>query len=412
MSILKQNYEKLISCNKCGFCQANCIVYKDVLKEAYSTRGRLRLIKALADGEITRTPYYDRIINSCLLCGECSANCPSGVKAHDLIQLAREDLAVAKGIPLIKNIPIAKVLPNNSLRKFSFTSLRLFKNLVINPLTPLHNIRGINLQALPIPKKDFLSSYQPTGPIKKPKYRVGFFVGCLLNHMLPEAAYSAVRAMENHGTQVIVPKTQRCCGNPAKSYGHQQVPAEVAEFNINLFEALEVDFIVTACASCGGMLKSYGQILAKTLQGKSAHFSARVRDITQYLADDLQINLDKITVPIAGKVTFHDPCHLVRGQNIVSQPRKILQGIKGLEYVEMPGANKCCGASGMFQGFYPAEATAISNKKVASIAATKTDYVITSCPACHHRLQGSLKLNKMPQPVLHIAQLLDPEAKL
>ena len=123
--------------------------------------------------------------------------------------------------------------------------------------------------------------------------------------------------------------------------------------------------------------------------------------------DDLKISLDKKQSLLPGKVTYHDPCHLVRGQNITEQPRKILQGLKGDEYVEMPGASKCCGASGMFQYFYPEEATAISNKKVENIKKTNADYVVTNCPACYQRIKGSLEINKMPQKVMHIIELLD-----
>jgi glycolate oxidase iron-sulfur subunit len=413
MSILNesQNYERLNTCNKCGFCQASCSVYKEVLNEAFATRGRLRLIKAVADGELERTPYYEKIINSCLMCEECSTNCPSGVQGHALIQMAREDLANIKGIPLIKKLPIEKVLPNNILRKFSFDSFRLFKNLVINPLSSLHSIRGINLQSLPIAKEDFLSSYKPSGLVKRTKFRVGFFIGCMMNHTMPEVANSVVRVLERYDCEVIVPKEQRCCGTPAHVYGHRKASIEMAAFNIKLFTELGVDHIITACASCGGMLKNYGKLFTedKELNEQAANFSNKMRDITQYLIDDLAIKLDKITSPISGKITYHDPCHLVRGQNISTQPREILQGIKGHDYVEMPGASKCCGASGMFQGFYPNEATAISNKKIANIRTTNADYVITNCPACHHRIQGSLKLNNMPQPVVHIVQLLDPE---
>jgi glycolate oxidase iron-sulfur subunit len=408
-----ENYELINTCNKCGFCQANCSVYKEVLNEAYATRGRLRLIKAVADGQLERTPLYEKIINSCLMCEECSKNCPSGVQGHLLIQLARQDLVMKKGLSLIKKIPIGTVLPNNRLRKLSFNSARLLKK-IIDPLPSLQSYRGIDLKSIPIADEDFLSGYQPeeVGLGKKGSLKIGFFVGCLMNHTMPQVAKSIVRLLAAHDCEVVVPAEQRCCGTPAYTYGHSAISEEVALSNINLFNSLGVDKIVTGCASCGKMLKYYSRIFEKNAEIEEAanDFAGRVLDLSQLLIDVLKIDLQKFALPLKGKITYHDPCHLVRGQDISSQPRQIISGVFGEQFVEMPTANKCCGAAGMFQGFYPEEATAITNKKVASIQKSGADYVVTGCPACLLRIQGSLRLNNMPQKVVHLAQLLDPDS--
>ncbi|KJS23233.1 MAG: hypothetical protein VR72_02240 [Clostridiaceae bacterium BRH_c20a] len=403
MSILKEgkNYELLNTCNKCGFCVQGCSVYKEHFNEAYGTRGRIRLIKAVANGELERTPLYEKIINSCLMCEECSKNCPSGVQGHLLVQMAREDLVREKGLPFVKKFPLEKVLPNNNLRKLSFHSFRLGKNII--PQT----IKGINIKSLNIEKVDFLSSYKPIQKPENPNLKVGFFVGCMMNHTMAQVANSIVGVLTKEGCEVVVPTEQRCCGTPAYVYGHSKVTRESALHNLDIFK--DVDVVVTGCASCGNMLKSYGKLFPEDSKERELieGFSKKVRDITQFLVDDLKISLDNKQSSLKGKVTYHDPCHLVRGQNITEQPRKILQGLKGDEYVEMPGASKCCGASGMFQYFYPEEATAISNKKVENIKKTNADYVVTNCPACYQRIKGSLEINKMPQKVMHIIELLD-----
>ncbi|MFZ5946224.1 MAG: (Fe-S)-binding protein [Bacillota bacterium] len=402
----ERNYELLNTCNKCGFCVQGCSVYKEHLNEAYGTRGRIRLIKAIADGELERTPLYEKIINSCLMCEECSKNCPSGVQGHALVQMAREDLAREKGIPIFKKMPLEKVLPNNKLRSLSFSSLRLLKNTVIEPLPSLHSIRGINVKSLHIEKEDFLSTFQaPPNPVE-PKLKAGFFVGCMMNHTMVEAANSLVKFLAKEQCQVTAPREQRCCGTPAYVYGNSPVTRDLAMHNIKLF--MDVDVVVTGCASCGSMLKKYANLFPEgsAEKEKAKEFQAKVRDITELLVDDLQISFKNNKSTLQGKVTYHDPCHLVRGQNISSQPRSILQELEGIDYFEMHGANKCCGASGMFQYFYPAEATSISNKKMENIKKTNADYVVTNCPACYHRLKGSLEINKMPQKVVHIVELL------
>jgi len=403
MSILNEekNYELLNTCNKCGFCVQGCSVYKEHLNEAFGTRGRIRLIKAVADGEMERTPLYEKIINSCLMCEECSKNCPSGVPGHLLVQLAREDLAREKGLPFTKKFPLEKVLPNNNLRKLSFKSFRLAKNII--PQT----IRGINIKSLNIDKEDFLSNYKPVKAPENPRLKVGFFVGCMMNHTMAEVANSLVRVLTGEGCEVVVPQEQRCCGTPAYVYGHSEVTRKAALHNIGVFK--DVDVVVTGCASCGNMLKNYAKVFAEDSEERQlvTDFSRKVRDITQFLVDDLKISLKQNRGAVEGKVTYHDPCHLVRGQNITAQPRKILQGLKGVDYVEMPAAGKCCGASGLFQYFYPEEATAISRKKVENIKKTNADYVVTNCPACYQRIKGSLTINNMPQKVMHIVELLD-----
>ncbi|MGI6227787.1 MAG: (Fe-S)-binding protein [Peptococcales bacterium] len=404
MSILREekNYELLNTCNKCGFCVQGCSVYKEHLNEAFGTRGRIRLIKAVADGELERTPLYEKIINSCLMCEECSKNCPSGVPGHLLVQLAREDLAKIKGLPFTKKFPVEKVLPNNSLRKLSFKSFRIGKGVI--PQT----VKGINIKSLNIDKEDFLTGFKPVKPPENPKFKVGFFVGCMMNHTMAEAAHALVRVLTKEGCEVIVPKDQRCCGTPAFVYGRSEVTKSAALNNVKAFKG--VDVIVTGCASCGNMLKSYAtKLFPEHNQDQKlvTNFSNKVKDITQFLVDDLNISLDKMQSTIKGKVTYHDPCHLVRGQNISAQPRKILQELQGIEYVEMPGASKCCGASGMFQYFYPEEATSISRKKVENIKKTNADYLVTNCPACYQRIKGSLEQNNMPQKVMHIIELLD-----
>ncbi len=414
MSILNEpkNYELINTCNKCGFCQANCSVYKEVLNEAFATRGRIQLIKAVADDKLTRTPYYEKIINSCLMCEECSKNCPSGVQGHLLIQMAREDLAKEKGLPFTKKIAVERVLTNNKIRKLSFKYLSLV-NRIAKPIR-LTSFRGISLTNIPVAKKDFLSSYKEGNIVKSPKVRVGFFVGCMLNHTLPQVAQSVVRVLEHNGCQVVIPPSQRCCGTPAHTYGHSKVSKKVALFNIQLFSELNVDVIVTACASCGNMLKKYSRIFKDDAEIKEQAnaFSSKVRDISQFLVDDLKLSLDEYKKNIPGKITYHDPCHLVRGQNISIQPREILKKVAHGQYVEMPGANKCCGAAGMFQNYFPLEAKGISNKKVNSINKTAAAYVATSCPACYHRLTESLAANSSTLHVLHIVQLLDPHFSL
>jgi glycolate oxidase iron-sulfur subunit len=172
-----------------------------------------------------------------------------------------------------------------------------------------------------------------------------------------------------------------------------------------LFNKLNVDAVVTGCASCGGMLKTYKDNLDKNNKEEANNLASKVKDINEYLVDVLKIDLSGLQ-GLYGKVTYHDPCYLIRAQGITAQPRKLLKELPGIEYIEMQGANNCCGAGGMFQGFYPEIAVPITQKKIDSIVKTGADTVITSCPACKNRIQGSLNLGGHKYKVLHIVDLL------
>ncbi|MGF7184197.1 glycolate oxidase iron-sulfur subunit [Desulfitispora alkaliphila] len=401
MSILRTDeiYEKLNSCNKCGFCQASCRVYKEVLNEVYTARGRIRLIKAVADGQMERSQFYEEVINSCLLCQECTKTCPSGVPGHKLILAARQDLAKEKGLPFLKKIPLKRVLAKNSLRNISFKYLRQMKN-----LKGLKDFRGIDVGGMPVAEKSFLEMAKEANSVSNPKGRVAFFVGCMMNHTMVETAFNLITILNANQIEVVVPKEQRCCGTPMNAYGEEETARELAKHNMEVFADLDVDAVITACASCGGRLKEYSHDYGDIAEG-AINFSEKVKDITEYLVNTLNIDLSELN-GVYGQVTYHDPCHLIRAQGISVEPRKLLADLPGVEFIEMKGASNCCGASGMFQGFYPQLANPITAKKVDSIVNTGASTVVTVCPACRHRIQGSINLSGNKQQVIHIVDLV------
>ncbi len=407
MSILnsKEIYEKLNSCNKCGFCQATCRVYKETRKEFNCARGRIQLIKAVADGKLKRNKFYVDAINSCTLCLECLKQCPSAVPTTDLILAARQDLAESKGLGLTKNVALKRVLPSNSMRKMSFKSAKLFKDMKV--MNMFKEFRGIDVLGLKIAKVSFLDSIDKIPKLENPKHKVAFFVGCMFNHIMVDTAYNFVKVLHANNVEVIIPKEQRCCGTPQHVYGEMKTFASLAKQNINEFNKLDVDYYLTGCATGGDTLKAYGELLANNpeLKEEAEAFSKKVKDINEYLVDILQVDLTSMQ-GLYGRVTYHDPCHLNRGQGVSEQPRKLLKDLPGIEYVEMEAASDCCGAAGLFQGFYPEIAVPITDLKVNSIAKTGADFVTTSCPACLNRIEGSLNLAGCKPKALHIVDLL------
>lgn len=401
MGILEQIYEALYQCNKCGYCQATCTTYRNLWDEIYTARGRIRLILAVADGELERTPAYVDAINTCLTCHQCAVTCPSGVKGDDLILAARQDLFEKQGLPLIKKIPLQRVLPYRGRRNMAFTAFRLVKGLL--PAS----FKGIDIKGMPVAAKSFSSTaqevYKPEG---EPKFRVAYFIGCMTDHTLPGVAEAVVQVLVAEGAEVVVPKAQECCGLPMYTYGDVETARGLARKNLALMESLKVDAIITACGSCGGMLKKYEEIFADQPEAsRGASFSAKTYDIVQFLINELKLNSKDLGhLPI--KVTYHDSCHLARGMGVTQEPRQLLQLIPGLEFVEMKEADQCCGAAGLLQGLYPDLATKITTSKINNVEKTKAQYVAVDCPACLHRIQGGINLNGSHQQVAHIVEIL------
>ena len=182
-------------------------------------------------------------------------------------------------------------------------------------------------------------------PAAEAKYRVGFFLGCAQNLLFADESAATVRVLARNGCTVVTPRETECCGMPARGYGRLDLVQAAARHNIAVFEQAEVDVIVTDCATCGSTLKEYGAILSDdpAWAARAEAFSRKVRDVSEFLAE---IPLEKPQGRIEARVTYHDPCHLRRAQHVWKQPRALLGLIDGLEFVELPEADWCCGSAG------------------------------------------------------------------
>jgi glycolate oxidase iron-sulfur subunit len=402
---LEQLLDAAMRCNKCGFCQATCPTYKALRDESACARGRIRSIKAVATGEHEMTDFYKRNLERCTLCMACSAACPSGVEPDKIIFDARANLVAKKGVPLAKGIALHQVLPSNFIKNLAFSALKVGQK--VAPWFPWNTFapKGIDVARFPAsvtPMRRRLPENNPTG---NPKGRVAFFAGCMIDNSLPEVGEAIVRVLNNAGYDVLIPKNLNCCGTPMLISGDLAGGEGVMKQNIQALADLKVDAIITGCATCGEALKEYGERFANTAQAEQAkRVSEKVKDFTEFLVDKIDpADLGEVRAV----VTYHDPCHLVRGQKISAQPRQLIKSIPGVVYKEMVEFDRCCGAGGLFQVFYDEVAWEITQRKLENIANTNADIVVTVCPACIQRILGGVNIKAMPQKVLHIAQLLD-----
>jgi len=405
--------DALLRCNKCGFCLAHCPIYKATGVEWATARGRITLIRsALLDHQLELSELKDPVFN-CLTCTACVDDCPGGVQTADIIFSAREELVRQQGQPWLERLLFHRLLPNPSRLHTVSKLLRLVDLVGLRAAarkTGLIKLIGdagkaeVMMPKVP-PSGGLDDLIRLTKKIENPKYRVAYFVGCFAPNFTPGEAAATIRVLHRHQVEVIVPEFV-CCGLPAAGYGDMPSARSQAHTNIDIASKLNVDAIVTACASCSSFLKEYGKHLANEPEWaeKAKEFSSKVKDISEFLID---IGLVTEMGTIKQKVTWHDPCHLARYQKIRVQPRTILKSIPGVEFVEMNEADICCGAAGTYGFTHYDLSQEVLARKMGNVEKTNADILVSSCPACVMQLSSGVSQRKIPMRVVEIVELLD-----
>ncbi len=413
--IMIQEAEK---CSRCGVCAAVCPVFRELQRETYSSRGKTEIAKALVAGELPYSSYTEDIFSKCLLCLTCKGACPAGVDQGKLILGIRAELAKRRGLPLSKKIAFKYLLKNRSLFEKAlkaFSYLQMFAppkgdgQLRHLPffLSAFGKRRLIpDLSKTPL-RKEFPEVIPPSkGPAQ---LRVGLFSGCFIDFVDPAIGRSLIRVLGRHGVEVVFPKKQTCCGIPVFMSGDLQNGLDLLKMNIEAFAAHELDAVITACATCGTALKESYKVLvegeSQEWKDRVAAFSAKTMDIAEFLTRKIKLTKPEKATLI--KVTYHDPCHLNRGQGVLSQPREVLKNLPGITLVEMRDAQRCCGGGGSFSFYNYDLSQQISRQKVEDIQATKASVVVTGCPGCMLQLKDQLGQKNSRVEVKHLIQLVD-----
>jgi glycolate oxidase iron-sulfur subunit len=231
---------------------------------------------------------------------------------------------------------------------------------------------------------------------------VGYFAGCFMNWGYADAAMATRTVLVRAGFRVEVPEVV-CCGVPHRAYGDIETARDLARKNVAALEQYE--HVVSDCASCGAALKEYKQLLKDDPEyyERAEKLASRTADISEFLVKQ-EFPKPQFHTPL--RVTYHDPCHLVRGQGVKNQPREILKSIPGIEYVEMQGADVCCGAAGSFCVTHPELSEGVGGNKADSILETKADVVVSGCPSCLTQLKAMLAAKGSKIKVMHPMELL------
>jgi len=413
-SVSKPSKDQYLNCIRCGLCLAVCPTYREYLSETTSPRGRVALARKGLEGELELSPNLARQMYACFDCMACNDLCPVGIRPADLaleMRHVQEQIQPAAW----KDALFGGLIPKPGRMEFATLPLRLYEQLGLRRLVYALGLRKLfpgkirDLEAMlpQLPQRPLRQVLpEVTQATGETRYRVGFFLGCAQSLMFAEESAASVRVLARNGCTVITPKETVCCGMPALGYGREDLVQEQARHNIELFERADVEIIVTDCATCGSTLKDYGKLLADdpAWAARAAAFSARVRDVSEFL---LTIPLEKPRGRLEALVTYHDPCHLRRGQGVWKQPRELLKMIDGLEFVELPEADWCCGSAGSQLITHYETSLKVLKRKADNIASTQADYIASGCPGCQMQLNVGMRRQGLDVQVVHPIALLD-----
>jgi len=401
----------LKQCGKCGFCQAHCPVYKQLFTESFVARGRIRMIKAVRDGSTAWSRQAVDRLHTCTLCLGCAAGCPTGVRTEEIFLSARAQAVRHRGLGGLRWLVFRGLLHNPSVfRALLHAGARTWPLLFRSgpeaggsPRLPLGiSMRRVVPRLAPTP---FLKSATVNQDRGTRGARVLFFTGCLINYVYTGVGRAVLEVLERNGAQVLLPREQHCCGTPVFTNGDVITARQMARHNLQVIQKYRPDVIVTACATCGSALKKHYVSLCEggALEDAARRWAACTYDISEYL---MEAGYRPPEGRIFMSVTYHDPCHLLRGQGVYEQPRRLLAAIPGIEFREMESADRCCGGAGSFSLTHYALSLAITEEKLRSIRKTGADAVATGCGACRMQIEDAAHQAGMSVRVMHTLELV------
>jgi glycolate oxidase iron-sulfur subunit len=416
------DYSLLQQCMHCGMCLPTCPTYDATGRERNSPRGRIALMRAIADGELEVTPTFADEMSYCLGCLACQTACPAGVNYGVLFETARADIQAAQVDTSAKRRfwrtltlrflfmrPAALRLAARLLRLYQRTGLESgFRRLGLTRLLPA-DLRRLEPQAPAISRQfsdDLIAAEeQPAGA---GRYRVALLTGCVQDLVFADVNRDSADVLLANGCSVSTPRSQPCCGSLHAHNGELELASELARRMIDRIPPDRYDAIITNAGGCGSHLRHYSSLLGGDLlyRERAQLWDAKVRDIQEWLMEIGCRTPAAAPFDTPTDVTYHESCHLVHGQKIARQPRAMLRLIPGIRLIELPESSWCCGSAGIYALTQPDQAEKLLERKVGHIATTGASIVATANPGCHLQIARGLKDAGAGVSVMHPVSVL------
>jgi glycolate oxidase iron-sulfur subunit len=415
VNLVKQE-DKLLACIHCGLCLEACPTYVITGNENDGPRGRLYLMRAVAEGRLENTSSaFATHIDRCLGCRACEQVCPAGVEYGQLLEASREVLRESQPKSDLANKLLRFVLRHvwlspARLRLF-FTASRVFRDLGLARLLLKSRLARLispraefGLALLENSKGIFHAKAQRRNERRKDQKTVLMFRGCVGEGLFARVNRATERVLSANNFDVATPTEQVCCGALHAHAGDLEGARELARKNIAAFDSDAP--IVTNAGGCGAMLTTYVHLFAndEELADKAANFSARVRDVSQQLAS---VEMRIATAPVDSQVTYDTSCHLLYGQHSGESSERMLRSVAGEKFVPLNGTERCCGAAGIYNLMQPEMSQRVLQEKLDHIKSTHAGILATGNPGCQMHIGAGARLSQMKLKVCHPVELVD-----
>jgi glycolate oxidase iron-sulfur subunit len=398
----------MLDCVHCGLCLPVCPTYLETGRESASPRGRIYLMRAVAEGRLPLDAGVAEEAYLCLGCRACETACPSGVRFGRLVEGTRaavEQAGLRRGLAKrIESFALRQVVPKPRRLRALVDLLALVQRLrldrLVRPLLPraLRELADLAPQVPPRRSRRALPELVPAQGERRG--RVGLFVGCVMPEFFGDVNAATARVLARNGFDVVVPAAQGCCGALHMHAGDPVFASDLARRNIDVFGAARVDAVVVNSAGCGAAMREAGH----TLPGVGEPFAAAVRDVCEFLDD---AGLRPPSGRIEGRVCYDDPCHLVHGQRVADAPRRLLAQIPGVTLISHDDPTSCCGAAGIYNLTHREMSRAVLARKMKALASADPDWIASGNPGCLMQLRGGAEASGLRARVIHPIELLD-----
>ncbi len=412
----KPAWDLYSKCVHCGLCLDQCPTYRALGIEMDSPRGRIYQIVHVDAGRLPLSDSFVTHIDRCLGCLNCETACPSGVPYGSLLEQARSQIEQNYKRPWlhrkVRQVFYESALPSSE-RLSQFAALvRFYQRSGLQTIarrSGLLKLFGVaDLDALsPRIDKDFsftqLGDRYPADPPRRG--RVALLIGCVSSVAFAELNRAVIRVLTRNGIDVHIPAGQACCGALHAHAGYLDLARAQARRNIDAMLGPEFDAIVNSAAGCGALMKEYAELLEHDPEyaERAKQFVAKVRDITEYLAE---VGLIEPKRKLQARVTYQDPCHLAHAQGVRKAPRELLKFI-GAELVESPRPDTCCGSAGVYNVTQNALSMKVLDEKMEYVASVQPEIVATANVGCMLQLGVGIRRKGLKARAVHVVELLD-----
>lgn len=381
----------LARCVACGLCLPHCPTYRLTGEESASPRGRIAAMRAVDDGRAELDDTFTRFMDLCLTCRACEDVCPSHVPFGRMMEAAR-----------------AQIEPRRTRRERLRRWLGLDVVLARRGLTTLvARLQPLGLAFVSKRTRSLVPRAtrggrvpRVTEPEGEPRGTVAILTGCVQDRWYRAVNLATVRVLARNGWRVLAPRGQVCCGALHAHHGRLDTARELARRNLRAFA--EADVVISNAAGCGAHLAGVGDLLGTD---EAEAFANKTRDLMAFLQEQ------GIRPPTAGagvdRVAYHDACHALRALHVREQPRTLLRQIPGLEVVDIPDGEMCCGAAGLYTVLEPETADALMRRKAEAVASTGVRVVASANPGCTMQIAAGLRSLGAEVEVVHPVELLD-----